>query len=202
MTAKPQFVWMATAILTFAALSKAAAFVTRNRSRCPATCIHQRITGRRLNSRAKDGASPSPIASTQVTSVAQPLLPYTPGSHNSFRVHVASEMVPNFHDRLVATLSACRTGVVDCSSIWLYIPMQHSDLIVKGQLERHGFAFHHCMPHSTVLVQWLRTDRPSPIPPYATHNVGVGSLVVDDDGKRILCVRELRTITYPGNFRR
>ena len=149
---------------------------------------------------AKDGASPSPIASTQVTSVAQPLLPYTQGSHNSIRVHVASEMVPNFPDRLVATLSACRTGVVDCSSIWLYIPMQHSDLIVKGQLERHGFAFHHCMPHSTVLVQWLRTGTLPSL--HMLHNVGIGALVIDDDGKRILCVRELRTITYPGNFRR
>jgi ADP-ribose pyrophosphatase YjhB (NUDIX family) len=51
-----------------------------------------------------------------------------------------------------------------------------------------GFSFHHASGSAATLLKWLRPG-PSKVPPFATHTVGVGGVVVDDAG-RVLVVQE------------
>lgn len=58
-----------------------------------------------------------------------------------------------------------------------------------------GLAFHHAEGQTAVLNVWLH-DSESKIPTFATHNVGVGAVVVNRRDE-ILCVRELRKNYFP-----
>ena len=53
-----------------------------------------------------------------------------------------------------------------------------------------GFEFHHTKDQRVVLNLWLRESE-SKIPEFATHNVGVGAVVINSRNE-ILCVQELR----------
>lgn len=57
------------------------------------------------------------------------------------------------------------------SSVWLHIPIELSHLISKAA--SLGFIFHHARQRHSVLNLWLDSSRPSKIPPYGTHQVGV-----------------------------
>jgi len=58
-----------------------------------------------------------------------------------------------------------------------------------------GLRFHHAAGETAVLNVWLRGGE-SKIPEYATHNVGIGAVVVNSRDE-ILCVRELRKNYMP-----
>ncbi|CAE8718254.1 unnamed protein product, partial [Polarella glacialis] len=70
--------------------------------------------------------------------------------------------------------------------VWLKIPIEKSKLIPVA-VER-GFVFHHAEQDYVMLTRWL-PEGPSPIPANASTQVGVGALVVNDDGK-VLFVQE------------
>jgi len=57
------------------------------------------------------------------------------------------------------------------SSVWLHVPIELSHLISKAAIL--GFIFHHAKQHQSVLNLWLDSNRPSKIPLYGTHQVGV-----------------------------
>ena len=57
------------------------------------------------------------------------------------------------------------------SSVWLHIPIELSHLICKAA--SLGFTFHHAKQSHSVLNLWLDSSRPSKIPLYGTHQVGV-----------------------------
>ena len=57
------------------------------------------------------------------------------------------------------------------SSVWLHVPIKLSHLISKAAAL--GFIFHHAKQHQSVLNLWLDSSRPSKIPLYGTHQVGV-----------------------------
>ena len=75
--------------------------------------------------------------------------------------------------------------------IWLTVPIEHAEACAVAS--RHGFAFHSAEGGTSTLLRWL-PDGPSPVPPFATHIVGVGGLVMNDK-REVLCVREARTPT-------
>ena len=61
------------------------------------------------------------------------------------------------------------------SSAWLHIPIELSHLISKAA--SLGFTFHHAKQYYSVLNLWLDSSKPSKIPLYGTHQVGVAGEV-------------------------
>eukprot|EP00041_Stephanoeca_diplocostata_P029477 m.870924 g.870924 ORF g.870924 m.870924 type:complete len:107 (-) comp23568_c0_seq3:2317-2637(-) len=52
-----------------------------------------------------------------------------------------------------------------------------------------GNRLHHVLVDEIVLVKWLPTDRPSAVPEFATHQVGVAGFVLNTQDQ-VLVVRE------------
>jgi hypothetical protein len=71
--------------------------------------------------------------------------------------------------------------------VWLKIPIKLAHLIpVATQL---GFEYHHAKKDYLMLTKWLPTDSPNTLPHYATHLIGVGGFVVNEN-KEILVIQE------------
>lgn len=99
-------------------------------------------------------------------------------------------------------------------AVWLRIPIEHSQLITEAVKE--GFVFHHAEPDYLQLVNWLPSldltrdcgstaedlklytqgsveyMNSTPLPANASHQVGVGCVVMHPDGRRLLVVQERR----------
>jgi ADP-ribose pyrophosphatase YjhB (NUDIX family) len=127
------------------------------------------------------------------------VLPVEKGSHNSAKMSVPvvddSDTglfdKKTFRDRLEATVTACRE--LGRTSLWVEVPMSRAGLI--EDMAEFGLRFHHADGEIAVLNVWLK-DTDSKIPEFATHNVGVGAVVVNSRDE-ILCVRELRKNYMP-----
>jgi len=55
---------------------------------------------------------------------------------------------------------------------------------------KHGFKFHSAEPKSVMMTHWLPDDELCLLPEGASHTVGVGGLVYNEDKREILVVRE------------
>jgi len=71
--------------------------------------------------------------------------------------------------------------------VWLHIPKNRAEFV--GAAVTSGFAPHHANPNEIVLTRWLPDDEPNPLPPGASHHVGVGCVVLDPTN-RVLLVKE------------
>ena len=69
------------------------------------------------------------------------------------------------------------------------VPITHSAVIPIAA--EHGFRFHHAEGDAAMLLNWLPADDPCPVPDFATHVIGLGGLVLNDD-LEVLCVKEKR----------
>lgn len=125
------------------------------------------------------------------------LLPYVEGSHNSIKIiidetntHEYSNMnKETFKQRLQATITTCRTQLQK-SSLWISIPMSHASFI-EAMNDIPGLEYHNANGKVANLSIWLQDNIENKIPEYATHQVGVGAMVVNSK-QQILCVRELK----------
>ncbi|KAK8578956.1 hypothetical protein V6N12_069296 [Hibiscus sabdariffa] len=70
--------------------------------------------------------------------------------------------------------------------IWLKLPAEKSDLVPVAVKE--GFEYHHAEKGYVMLTYWL-PEGPSMLPGNASHQVGVGGFVVNDNNE-VLVVRE------------
>eukprot|EP00549_Striatella_unipunctata_P002186 CAMPEP_0118673422 /NCGR_PEP_ID=MMETSP0800-20121206/310_1 /TAXON_ID=210618 ORGANISM="Striatella unipunctata, Strain CCMP2910" /NCGR_SAMPLE_ID=MMETSP0800 /ASSEMBLY_ACC=CAM_ASM_000638 /LENGTH=298 /DNA_ID=CAMNT_0006568477 /DNA_START=295 /DNA_END=1191 /DNA_ORIENTATION=- len=128
------------------------------------------------------------------------VLPMRRGSHNSSKIEIprAAETDEDpfdpstFRARLEATLATCRE--LKQSSLWVQVPMSRAGLIEI--MSDYGFKYHNAEDDLANLFIWLKTDTECKIPTYATHQVGVGAIVVNSRDE-ILCVRELRKNYMP-----
>jgi 8-oxo-dGTP pyrophosphatase MutT (NUDIX family) len=68
---------------------------------------------------------------------------------------------------------------------WLYLPAGRADLVPAAV--RAGFTFHHADEHGLQLV--YRVNPGAFMPGYATHFIGVGGVLIDDEN-RILVIQE------------
>lgn len=127
--------------------------------------------------------------------------PPPPGGSSSTNDHLDDEIKngvvdpfekSHFRDRLESTIQACRR--LKRSSLWIHVPMNRAGLI--EDLSHYGFQYHHAIDTTAVLNLWLVDGMDSKIPAYATHNVGVGAVVVNSRNE-ILCVREKRRNYLP-----
>lgn len=88
----------------------------------------------------------------------------------------------DFEQKLKAALEQWRTE--GKRGIWIHIPTRFSHLVpICTSL---GFDFHTCKPGMLVLTQWLPTDMESRLPHGPTHQVGIGALVLNPEGKMLV----------------
>jgi len=135
------------------------------------------------------------------------VLPMEKSSHNSVRIKIPSTTASSstnydesddpfgkssFQKNLASTIEACRE--LGKSSLWVEVPMDRASLI--QDMKEFGLRFHHAFDETAVLNIWLLEDSESKIPEFATHNVGVGAVVVNSRDE-ILLVRELRKNYMP-----
>ena len=123
------------------------------------------------------------------------LLPYVDGSHNSVKIAIEESNTEftnmdkdTFKERLQVTIKACTK--LQKSSLWISIPMSHASLI-ESMNDIPGLEFHNASGKLANLSIWLLRNIENKIPEYATHQVGVGAMVVNSKNE-ILCVRELK----------
>ncbi|XP_043221677.1 nudix hydrolase 8-like [Amphibalanus amphitrite] len=72
--------------------------------------------------------------------------------------------------------------------VWFRVDIEHSEFVPV--LVKHEFVYHHALREFVMLVRWLPRHESDQIPPYAHSLVGVGGLVVAEDGQQLLVVRE------------
>lgn len=68
-----------------------------------------------------------------------------------------------------------------------WLELAAADSALAALLVQHGFVFHHCQASQLMLVKKLQPDAYLPLA--ATHTIGVGAAVLNDQGQ-ILLVRE------------
>ena len=129
------------------------------------------------------------------------ILPFEKNTHNSIKIVVPDETIANgddlydadsFHCKLEATIVTALQ--LNKTAVWIYIPMSRGRLIEEAS--KSGFTFHHAEGRTATLSKWLLQDVESRIPTYATHQVGVGAVVINAKNE-ILCVREKRNNYRP-----
>ncbi|OIV94082.1 hypothetical protein TanjilG_05462 [Lupinus angustifolius] len=70
--------------------------------------------------------------------------------------------------------------------IWLKLPLEKSDLVPIAVKE--GFKYHHAEPGYVMLTYWI-PEGPCMLPANASHQVGVGGFVINDNNE-VLVVQE------------
>lgn len=88
--------------------------------------------------------------------------------------------VAKLKDALVTWKTNGQTGV------WITVPTETAAII--PDLIKLGFDFHHAQPGYVLLTTWL-PDSPNNLPSYASHYVGVGGFVVNEQ-QQVLVIRE------------
>ena len=86
-------------------------------------------------------------------------------------------------------------------SYWLKVPLSHAHLLpVVGQ---HGYVYHNAEGQVATLLKWLPRDADCAVPPFATHQIGVGGLVLNGKGE-MLAVKDrnglISTWKLPGGL--
>ncbi|KAL8064616.1 hypothetical protein ABFX02_01G102000 [Erythranthe guttata] len=70
--------------------------------------------------------------------------------------------------------------------VWLKLPLERSDLVPVAVKE--GFEYHHAEKSYVMMTRWI-SDGPCLLPSNASHHVGVGSFVINDNDE-VLVVQE------------
>lgn len=88
----------------------------------------------------------------------------------------------DFSASLEASLAKWRTD--GKRGIWIHIPTEFAHLVPVCTAQ--GFEFHYAKPGMLVLTQWLPENSESRLPHGPTHQVGIGALVINEDGKMLV----------------
>ncbi len=112
-------------------------------------------------------------------------LTYTIDPYGGALIDAPSDtMTPDQFEVLIkATLSELREQEFNLA--WLQLPTVQANLV--GITVENGFFYHHADAEGLQLVRRLRSD--AFIPGYATHYIGAGGVVIDDQN-RILTIQE------------
>jgi ADP-ribose pyrophosphatase YjhB (NUDIX family) len=138
------------------------------------------------------------------------VLPYEDGSHGSAKIVISDESnlfyssddssssqntlsVNDFREHLLVTIDVLKQ--LHKTSLWIEVSMKHARYI-EACSDIEGLSIHHASGDKVHLSLWLKDDVENKIPEYATHQVGVGAIVINSRNE-ILCVREMRK-----NFRK
>ena len=146
-------------------------------------------SSRALTSRAASLASRAAaslcIAAASLPPLNTTRLPYR-GVLLDFTVE---EPPPDFAERLAPSMERWQAEGV--KSAMLKLPIEHAALATAAA--EQGFSFHHVPLDAdgrcVVLKKWLQPLLEDKIPPFATHQVGIAGLCIDNAG-RLLVVKE------------
>lgn len=72
--------------------------------------------------------------------------------------------------------------------MWLHLPAALGAYIPHAV--SLGFSLHHAVEQQVVLCQWLAGDRASKLPAYSSHQVGVAGLVLWEEHRTVLAVKD------------
>ena len=121
-----------------------------------------------------------------------PTLPFEAGAFNSLSLDVSTvtQDTADFGAHLMNSMLAAREEKK--AAAWLRIPVDYCHYIA---IAAHcGFELHHTEDRCVYMCQWLMHDVENKIPPYGTHQVGVGGLVLHRDPAKsepeVLVIRE------------
>ncbi|PTQ44821.1 hypothetical protein MARPO_0018s0016 [Marchantia polymorpha] len=91
-----------------------------------------------------------------------------------------NSFIDSLHDSLALWKSQERKGV------WLKLPTENANLVFPA-IEA-GFVYHHAEPNYVMLTYWI-PEVPCTLPSNASHQVGVGAFVLNEEGQ-VLAVQE------------
>ncbi|CAL1546457.1 unnamed protein product [Lymnaea stagnalis] len=74
------------------------------------------------------------------------------------------------------------------TSAWLKVSIFQSALIADAA--EHGFTFHHAEGSIATLSLWMDKSKKTKIPRFATHQMGVSGMVINNDTHEILVVKD------------
>eukprot|EP00127_Corallochytrium_limacisporum_P000054 Clim_evm33s2 gene=Clim_evmTU33s2 len=94
---------------------------------------------------------------------------------------------------LAQDIEACRKHGI--RGLWIKVPLSLGYLF--SVLHEYGFSFHHAKKDFAMLNLWLPTDKPNTLPEYATHCIGVGGFVVNDQGQVLVVCEKYRISEEP-----
>lgn len=81
--------------------------------------------------------------------------------------------------------------------VWLEVPIEHSQLIPPAVAM--GFIFHHSSDNYLMTV--LRLQPGAFIPPYSTHYIGIGGVVINERQELLVVCERYHRITRPGFYK-
>lgn len=123
-----------------------------------------------------------------------------PASENRFQgIHIHPQTLPagaaDFSARLSLSLDHWREQGM--RAVWLELPEELAHLIPLALQQE--FEYHHCRGDRVTMTRRLVTD--TPLPPFATHTIGVGGLVISAEGEILTIVERSDLETRPDNFK-
>ena len=74
--------------------------------------------------------------------------------------------------------------------LWIKVPIAKSNLIPVAV--KHGFGFHHAQQDYLMLTHWIADGEVNKIPDYASHYVGVGAVVVNENNEILVVLERYR----------
>ena len=81
--------------------------------------------------------------------------------------------------------------------VWLEVPLDRVELIPAAAAT--GFTFHHAGEPSAMMVRRLQAD--AFIPPYATHYIGIGGVVLNARDELLVVVEKYHSTSRPGFYK-
>lgn len=103
---------------------------------------------------------------------------------------VHGQLLPEeFAQQLAESLEAWAQR--EMRGVWLHVPSTAAHLIAPAV--NLGFDFHHAKSGYVMLTRWL-PESESRLPAYPHHQIGVGGMVLDLEG-RVLCIQERAGVT-------
>ena len=116
-------------------------------------------------------------------------LQFTTDIYNSRHIDNASlpSSKEQFYQLLTNSLSIYKEEKV--GAVFLKLSLQHnSDYFQTAH--KLGFVFHHAEDDIATLVKWVPEDRESMVPPFCSHYVGTGGMVINPKDNTILLVKD------------
>ncbi|CAN0908420.1 Nudix hydrolase 8 [Linum grandiflorum] len=98
-----------------------------------------------------------------------------------------------FASMLRSSLSHWRTK--GKKGIWLKLPLERSQLVPIAVQE--GFEYHHAEPGYVMLTYWI-PEQPCMLPSNASHHVGVGGFVVNENNEILVVQEKFCTPSFSG----
>ncbi|CAN1336886.1 Nudix hydrolase 2 [Linum perenne] len=105
--------------------------------------------------------------------------------HGGVIVEIGEPIDPGLFSSMLR-LSISEWRKLGKKGVWIKLPIQLANLVEVAVKE--GFWYHHAEPTYLMLVNWLPGGA-HPLPPNASHRVGVGAFVMNDK-KEVLVVQE------------